>query len=393
MIRNCKNCAGKVVFDVRKQKLCCESCGSFFEVSDYTVDADFKEEIYPDDSDTMERSLYICKACGAQITLGKNEASTFCVYCGNPTIVFSRIAKLKKPEMIIPFKVSKETALSLVKQRIGKGFFIPKEIKNFKIDALRGIYIPYHICNVECDASAVLSGRHKRGKSSVTYYYLRSMWASMPWITTDASRTLSDSSSQRLEPFDMCDAVTFDEDYLLSFYSDIADVSAKESIDVAKKRAAGIMRDEMLKSISGTNRKIVRSREDYEVYEEPVTAMLPAWFITFRYENVPYTILVNGQTGKVVGGVPWDKKRFGIMLVTLGAIISFPLVIVLSTYFRGVTAAAAGDMFSFFIMVAIFAFSLFAGGIGYVKKVLKAIGRTSASTLNHFSNTRKGDNL
>lgn len=394
MIRNCKNCAGKVVFDIHSQKLYCNSCGSYFSVSDYGIEEDYKEkEPVVDEKDTMERSIFTCNSCGAQITLGKNEASTFCVYCGNPTIVFSRIAKIKKPEMIIPFKVSKEEALALVKQKIKKGFFIPKEIKNLKVDALRGIYIPYFVTSVECDASAVISGKHKSGKHTVTRYYLRSFWTSMPWITTDASTTLSDSSSQRIEPYDIREAQVFDEDYLLNFYSDIADVSYTEAMSVAKGRAKDIMHEELIKSGKGHSKKIHHIRENYEVYEKPVTAMLPAWFLTFRYENVPYTILVNGQTGKVVGGVPWDKKKFAITLGIIGSFLS-----VITTYFFSLSIGnipirELGNATSFLIYTAVLAGIIIFIGWGYMKKVLKAIGRTSASTLNHFTNQRKGDNL
>ena len=41
--------------------------------------------------------------------------------------------------------------------------------------------------------------------------------------------------------------------------------------------------------------------------------MMPVWFFTFKYKEKPYTILVNGQTGKVVGTMPWEEKRiYGI---------------------------------------------------------------------------------
>ena len=38
-------------------------------------------------------------------------------------------------------------------------------------------------------------------------------------------------------------------------------------------------------------------------------ALLPVWFLTFRHDNFPYTVLLNGQTKKMVAAVPVDKKK------------------------------------------------------------------------------------
>ena len=43
--------------------------------------------------------------------------------------------------------------------------------------------------------------------------------------------------------------------------------------------------------------------------KKPQYALLPVWFLSFFYEGKPLTILVNGQTGKVVCNLPWDKKK------------------------------------------------------------------------------------
>jgi len=46
-------------------------------------------------------------------------------------------------------------------------------------------------------------------------------------------------------------------------------------------------------------------------------ALLPVWFMTIRYKKKPFTILVNGQTGKIVGSLPYSKiKLFGSFLLS-----------------------------------------------------------------------------
>ena len=45
--------------------------------------------------------------------------------------------------------------------------------------------------------------------------------------------------------------------------------------------------------------------------------------MTFRYEGMPYTIMVNGQNGKVIGAVPYDKKRLYALIGGLSIVLAF----------------------------------------------------------------------
>ncbi|MCQ2527742.1 MAG: hypothetical protein MJ108_01330 [Saccharofermentans sp.] len=397
MIRTCKNCGGRITFDVQLKALACASCGSTFDVSEFDAEADGYDELEPTKlvvDDTIDCSVYQCSSCGAEISITNTEVSTFCIYCGNPSIVFSRVSKLKKPDMIIPFTVTKEQAMAKVRERIQKGFFIPDEIKNYQIEQMRGIYIPYHITNVEYDASMILSSVHKNNKSSTTYYYKRSAYAHMPWVTTDASTTLSDSSSQRLEPYHMKEAKVFDEDYLVGFYSDASDVMEEDAIALAKRRVKELYDAEMLKSITGSSKKILQHRERAEVYTKPLTAFLPAWFLTFRYKDEPYTIIINGQTGKIVGGVPWNKAKFTSMLISLSIVISLACIMalyfLLPIVFDGSSSRSSSDNNGNLIVAPIAAaIASISAGATKIKRVLKSISRTTASTLTSYVSKRQ----
>ena len=229
MVTQCKNCAGQLVFDPKKQMLVCDHCGSEFKPEDFddseksglwNKKAESMNEVYGTDSeDLMDCYVYTCGSCGGEIIINGTEASTKCIFCGNSAVVFNRISKQKRPNYIIPFKLTKEEAVEAVRERFKKGFFIPKEIKNFKAENVRGIYIPYWILNCEHKASVVVQGQVSSGKSTKTVYYGREGRMSLKELPLDASKMLSDESSSRLEPFNMRGIKPFDEDYLLGFYS------------------------------------------------------------------------------------------------------------------------------------------------------------------------------
>ena len=243
----CKNCSHALVFDPAKQKLVCVACGSTFFPEEVESEAKaYREDLNAesinkingtDDKDLMDCYVYTCSECGDEIIVNGTEASTTCVYCGNPNVVFSRIAKQKCPEYVLPFSVTKEKALQIARERISKGFFVPKEIKNFTVDCCRGIYLPYWIVNADFYDAVVVQGQVRQGKSSVTKYFGRAGSMKLKNLPLDASRALSDETSAKLEPYVLRDLKPFDEDYLAGFYSNVSDVTYSDIRRAAISRA------------------------------------------------------------------------------------------------------------------------------------------------------------
>ena len=116
----------------------------------------------------------------------------------------------------------------------------------------------------------------------------------------DASRALSDESSSKLEPFAVSHLKPFDEDYLAGFYSNVSDVTYSDVRYAALQRAKGFFEEEAMKRVSASSKEVTNSCPHIKVGNDMAYAMLPAWFITFPYKGKHNTILVNGDTGKVV---------------------------------------------------------------------------------------------
>ena len=58
-------------------------------------------------------------------------------------------------------------------------------------------------------------------------------------------------------------------------------------------------------------------------------AMVPVWILTTRYNNEPYTFMMNGQTGKVVGSLPIDYgklRNYSAMAFAICAVIAFAIL-------------------------------------------------------------------
>ena len=401
----CKNCSHALVFDPAKQRMYCSSCGSSFlpeeveaESKEYRQDlrAESMESIYnTKDKDLMDCYVYSCSECGGEIIINGTEASTTCVYCGNSNVVFSRIAKQKCPEFVMPFSITKEKAIELVHKKINKGIFIPKEIKNFSIDCIRGIYLPYWIINASYTNAAVIEGQVRSGKSTVTRYFGRAGKLKLTRFPIDASLALSDESSSRLEPFELSHLKPFDEDYLAGFYSNVSDVTYIDLKRATLKRAEEFFAKEAMDDVRASRKKIVSSIPSVKIENNMVYAMLPAWFITFKYKGKPNTILVNGDTGKVVCALPWNKGLFYSLLFSVGAVLTtaafFVFKYTLPVFFMGRSSSSGSDSrgkIIAFLIAGIIA--LFSVGIRKMIKVVKSIKLTQDKSMFNFTKKRQG---
>ena len=401
----CKNCSHALIFDPVTQKLVCESCGSSFKAEEVQSESkqyreDLKAESLNDvygtkDEELMDCYVYTCSECGGEIIINGTEASTTCIYCGNPSVVFSRIAKQKCPEFVLPFSISREQAIDLVHKKIDKGFFVPKGIKNFNPDLVRGIYIPYWIINAEYTDAVVIQGRVKQGKNSVTRYFGRAGNMKLERFPIDASTALSDESSSRLEPFELSRLKPFDEDYLAGFYSNVSDVTYTDLRFAALKRAQEYFNEEAIKSVSAHSKKVVASVPSIRLDRDMAYAMLPAWFITFKYQGKHNTILVNGDSGKVVCGLPWKKKLFYGLLIALGILLTIGLFFVFKDtipfIFTGSSRHSSNNSNGKIIALLITGIiALFSTGIRKVIKVVKNIKLTQDKAIFNFMKKRQG---
>ena len=403
----CKNCSHALVFDPQSQKLVCAACGSSFLPEEVESESkrfreDLKtesmQEIYgTTDEQLMDCYVYSCSECGGEIIVNGTEASTTCIYCGNPNVVFSRISKQKCPEFVMPFSITKEQALALIHQRIDKGIFVPKEIKNFTVDSIRGIYIPYWIVNAKFTDSVVIKGQVKSGKNTVTRYFGRAGEMNLQNFPIDASTALSDESSSRLEPFNLRKLQPFDEDYLAGFYSNISDVTYSDLRQATLLRAKEYFEEDAMDDVKASSKKVVSSFPSRLLDNDMVYAMLPAWFVTFNYNGKHNTILVNGDTGKVVCGLPWNKKLFVTLIIITGIIVTIaaffvfkytlPFLFTTGRSHRSSSNDGRGKLIAALVVGII---ALFTIGIRKMVKVVKNINLTQAKSIFNFTKKRQG---
>ena len=410
MITKCKFCGGALKYDADIRRMVCEYCSSMFDVEDTEEEKEYAkmqamsagkkadetigQAVFTPENETMDMSLYHCSSCSGELYLNQTEVASYCPYCGQPTIVFERIAKTRKPDYIIPFKITKEYAVASIREKFFKGHFIPKELKYFKADLLRGIYVPYYLYDMLYKDRQLIRGTTEEKKSngktsSASYIFYREGVASFTEIPVDASRKIPNEITEKLEPFYTTDLLPFQAGYLSGFYADLQDDSDYTLHNIAKQRAGRRFQKLLFDDISATDCQTLRSKPVSSI-EKEVYALLPVWFMVFTYEGESYTILVNGQTGKVVGGVPSDKNKIALWFSLITLLVSVPAYYILQFFFDPVLLRSSESILSTIWVPFAVIFTIFTVGLKNYRSVRKSQALTRAETIKTLVRKREG---
>lgn len=327
----CPGCGGALEYDPLDERMHCAYCGSSYAPEEVSRMAVTEEEPAVSRAELDEArkkpmismNIAVCSSCGAELAVNDVEVSSFCPYCGNPTVVMDRVEERLAPDYVIPFKVSSQEAEAIIRAKLS-GFYVPSAIKHFEVERLRGIYIPFWLYDVYFSADQRWRYSVSDGRNSKTYYAHFIGECTYQKMTVDASKRFEDASSQRLEPYYMKDLQKFDAAYLSGFYSDRFDVGERESDRVALDRSWDLYDESMKLEVADLKASLESSKPRMKVLKKDY-AFLPVWFLTFNHDKKKYTILVNGQTKKMVGAVPISKFKAILTFVILSVLFCFPL--------------------------------------------------------------------
>ncbi len=327
----CDNCGADLSFNPETQEYSCEYCMSSFSQADIEEITAKQEEKREKSEDFSNHSaIFTCKSCGAEVISDENTAATFCAYCGSPIALSGRIADELCPDLIIPFKISKEKATEEFRKWCKSKWFVPKAFKSeSQMEKITGLYVPYWLSDCKLDAQIITESKDiKRVSSEVTkvkvYESHRRGKIQYYKIPADASSKLNDKLMDAIEPFDYKETVDFDRSYLQGFYADKFDVDKNDVLDRIKKRAEDGACEYLRKNITGYDSVIIKDKASSIIKNKWNYAFLPIWVLNYTHKGVKYEFMMNGQTGRFVGRLPIAAGK----LYLFAAFVSFIITMV-----------------------------------------------------------------
>ena len=351
----CPNCNASINYNPKDKNWVCEYCGSKFTLEELTANEENFQKTNVNNSKELKRNEkkleeqntemdeYFCEDCGAKIITDKNTAATFCVYCKNTAILKSRLTDEFSPSKIIPFSKTKQEAIEAFK-KIGKGkILMPKEFSNPKnIQEITGVYIPFWLYS--CKMTGHVDGKGTKVMTWTTKDYIytktdtykvaRDGTFEFEKIPVDGSVRFNDAIMNSIEPFNYIELIDFNYSYLSGFLAEKYDVEQNEAKKITIDRAEHtcISTLEQRARMNGYATYYTQNKNT-EVKEENIEyVLLPVWMLNIKYNEKMYTFAMNGQTGKMIGDIPFSKKKAVIFVLIIFAVI-FGIAALLTYFF------------------------------------------------------------
>ncbi len=341
MIFKCPCCGGYLEFDPSRQKFKCLYCGQLLseeelreqsEKREAAAEAVQAEEAPPQQGEHLRS--YQCQMCGAEIVTDETTAATRCYFCHSPVVLHDRLDDDFRPDGVIPFQLDKETAEKQFMDYISKKRFVDRAFFNgAQLEMFSGVYYPWWYTDIEGEAEfsgeGTRSSVHSTPSHIITttrvYSVQREGRLSFRNIARKALMKADGKLSDGVHPYDVSGMKPYASGFLSGFLAekrDISEAAAKEeTIREAQGYAASMMKQNHgFNSLSGaTNFRPAKVESKY--------VLLPAWVLTWKgdKDGAPYYYMMNGQTGKICGKLPIDKKR--VLATALGVGIAIFLAL------------------------------------------------------------------
>jgi DNA-directed RNA polymerase subunit RPC12/RpoP len=341
----CPKCGGVVTFDAPSGKMKCGYCGSYFEPAEFTTDAAVAaqpeaETVAPAGEEWTEDEKahlrqYTCPSCGGQILTDVTTAATHCPYCDSPTILPSQLTGARRPDAVLPFKVTKDQVTEALTGHLKGKRLAPKQFRaKSKIDSVVGLYVPFWLFDTQLAGDITFSAKRVTTWSDSrnmytktdTYRVRRAGTAVYQGVPVDAATKIDNDYTEAIEPFDYDAAVEYQPTYLLGYLAQTYDADADECRPRAHQRMAAALRESFAASVRAYDSFSVEGERIKVTGENVHYALMPVWLLNTIYDGKTWTFAMNGQTGEFVGELPmaWSQlwKWFFALFAAIGLAVS-----------------------------------------------------------------------
>ncbi|MCL2628181.1 MAG: TFIIB-type zinc ribbon-containing protein [Oscillospiraceae bacterium] len=350
----CPNCSGPISFNPGTQELTCPYCNSIINIEalnymDEQTEQTPEEQaaIWDYDGNSWHEGeehglvVYTCNSCSGEIVGDETLGAATCPFCGSPVVMTAKFAGSLRPDLVIPFKLDKDYALSSLDKHYAKKRLLPDVFKeNNHLEDVKGVYVPFWLYDADTDSHMEYRGTKVRTWSDRNYIYtetshfqiIRGGALGFDAVPADGSEKVDDALMESIEPYNMGDWAGFNTAYLAGFYANKYDKDAKECSPRANERIKNTTTAEFRKTVVGYN-SVRQVSSNVRINCGGVRyALFPVWLLGSTWEDKSFIFAMNGQTGKFVGDLPLDKAKRRRLYWTMFGIIAASLLAISQAY-------------------------------------------------------------
>ncbi len=325
--QKCPQCGAPLIFDPEKGDMYCEYCGTRSEIiTPEKLAEEDTEELTGFDldslteqatmADSQELPIYNCSSCAAELIAPPAQFALTCPYCGNNIVLTEKASGNLRPDAVIPFKITPKVLPTAVKRFYkGKVLLLGRFFSENTMGKVTGVYVPFWVFSGSISGTlrftVETSSSTRKGYyiHTTTKHYALEREVSMAFenVPVDASGRIDDKLMDSLEPFDLREARPYDIKYLAGYTAERFDEKKSAVTGRAQNRMFATADNAVRKKITGYS-NVKRTGGNLNADFTARYILFPAYLFSVSFDGQKYEFAVNGQTGKVCGNLPIDKK-------------------------------------------------------------------------------------
>ena len=305
---------------------------------------------------TGATSTFRCENCGSEVVAPREQRSLRCPFCDSAYVAELPVEQRtsQRPEFIIGFEISREKALELFFQWIGKNsFFRPGDlVPKAATEKQQGVYIPFwHFSMIASSNWSAQIGeywyrtetytvKNSEGKSEVhTRTIQETEWWPLSGVyrkyysgyMVSASKGLPQEEAMAIQPYRLNTMMRYRPMYLAGWMSEEYSVGREAALAATQQEFRRREHNSINAFLPGDVQSGLTVQTNLEVGGSDLI-LLPIHVLSYRYRDKVYRFIVNGQTGKIYGEKPWSSSRIAAMVIAviLLLLIFIGLVVVLN---------------------------------------------------------------
>lgn len=330
----CKSCGGEMKYDIASTDLKCERCGNTFDFdeSGAVQRRAMTQEIMQNHAKWDEGAVFRCNGCGAKAVLDRKSLSKCCAFCGSPAIVSTEELAGIKPDSVIPFQITKETARASFIKWLKSKWFAPGKVKKIEKDEqFNAVYSSSwsFSSNTFSRYFGVLGRTETRTRNvngrTETYTTIRyfrvqgDIQQNYRDYFVQSGDRIQSNAFNKLKPFNLSFLKVYRQEYL----SGIVAEHYTRNIDVCfNDFTAFIKRDLHSRIMRRHNADVVQSLTLNTSYTDKAFnyVLLPIYIANYTFKKKLYNFYVNGVNSKVVGKYPKSIWKILFTIFATGAL-------------------------------------------------------------------------
>lgn len=339
----CQNCGAAMSFDVSSQNLKCPNCGNEIEIKhdeskiiehELTI-----KEINSIKAEEKTSTSMECEGCGAIVEVDATSTATECPYCGAKYVLAQKQMDALVPDGVVPFKIDKVKVGEIYHDWIKSRWLAPNALKNlYQTDKIQGIYMPFWTFDADVEASYRAMGGIDRevtyeDDEGETHTKIETDWYPTSGHVHNFFDDVLVKASDKLKSnlldsmvYNTQNISSFSPNYMSGYCAEIYTLDLKDAHKDARDKMQITMRNLCESDVLGKYDR-VRNLSMDTVYDDETYkhVLLPVYSTAYCYKDKVYHVLINGQSGVILGEYP--KSALKIAAIVAVVIIIIALIV------------------------------------------------------------------